>query len=125
MDGILCDHYMPGVRGLDLLREIRQKYPAMATVLLTAQADLTLALAAINEGHIHRFLTKPWDADELRAVLREVMGVAPDPGRAAKDAAIHQRLHEDMTPECDENGAWIIEPSTMPQGGGEDPWPES
>ena len=111
---VLCDHYMPGTHGLDLLIEIRNRYPKLVTVLLTAQADLELVMSALNDGHIHRFMTKPWDPDSLRGQLRKLIfsDIAslerPCSDRAAK---AEDKLREELMPMRDtQTGAFIIDP---------------
>ncbi len=111
---VLCDHYMPGTHGLDLLIELRNRYPSLVTVLLTAQADLELVMSALNDGHIHRFMTKPWDPDALRTQLRKLIfsDVAalerPDSMRAAQ---AEEQLREELMPLRDtQTGAFIIDP---------------
>lgn len=90
---VICDHYMPGTHGLDLLRDLGGSYPKLVTVLLTAQADLGLVMAALNEGHINRFFTKPWDADELRASLRGSLAEAAGPAETSTEGKLAaQRL---------------------------------
>lgn len=110
ISAVLSDQYMPGMHGLDLLCEIRKRHPHLATVLLTAQADLDLVIRAINEGRIHRFFTKPWDGEDLRQEVRGLVygdgGTAPGP-RATADA--ERRLQEELMPERDDSGAFIIE----------------
>lgn len=113
--GVLCDHYMPGTHGLDLLIEIRSRFPSLVTVLLTAQADLELVMAALNDGHIHRFLTKPWEPDELRQQLRRLMFSSaaerelPENSRAAE---AEEKLRAELMPLRDtQTGAFIIDPS--------------
>lgn len=56
---ILSDMRMPGMDGVTLLSQIRQRCPDTVRMLLTGQADLTSAIAAVNEGQLFRFLTKP------------------------------------------------------------------
>lgn len=110
ISAVLSDQYMPGMHGLDLLCEIRSRHPHLATVLLTAQADLDLVIRAINEGRIHRFFTKPWDGEDLREEMRQLLhgdlraGSSPS---ALQDA--ERRLQEELMPERDESGAFIIE----------------
>jgi DNA-binding NtrC family response regulator len=114
IDAIICDHYMPGVHGLELLMEVRRNRPEILTVLLTAQADLALVISALNEGRIHRFFTKPWDAEQMRQQLRSLLfgapgdADAPDAARTREAAAV---LSQEMDLPRDElTGAYIIEP---------------
>lgn len=114
---VVCDHYMPGVPGLDFLVHLRRSRPKVAAILLTAQADIHMALTAINEGRLHRFFTKPWVGDELRAALRRLLKLDPEEkdDRAARLRAEQDRLERAMTLQQDESGAFVIEP---PEGGG-------
>jgi DNA-binding NtrC family response regulator len=64
-DVILSDYLMPEMTGLELLKRCRLFYPEMSRVVLTGQAEMQVVIAAINEGAVFRFLTKPWDEDEL------------------------------------------------------------
>jgi DNA-binding NtrC family response regulator len=70
IDLIISDNLMPGTRGVDLLIEVRQRYPNTVRVMLTGHSDLEDAKAAINEGEVYRFLTKPCAPEELKAVVR-------------------------------------------------------
>lgn len=75
VDVLISDHRMPGMSGLDLLRQARTLDPLMGRILITAYPDLDLAMKALNEARIDRFVTKPIEPrsfrDTLRAVLRE------------------------------------------------------
>jgi response regulator RpfG family c-di-GMP phosphodiesterase len=113
---VICDHYMPGVLGLDFVLHQRRVRPALVTILLTAQADIRMVLTALNEGGIHRFFTKPWDGPEVRRALRQLLGLAaeaPDAAgaRVRRDA---ERLDRTMAPQRDADGAFLIGP---PEGG--------
>ena len=56
---LVSDHIMPGMRGAELLAEVRRGHPAVTTIMLTGHASLRAALSAINAGGVHRLLTKP------------------------------------------------------------------
>lgn len=66
---IISDMRMPGMNGAELLSQARQLAPDTIRVLLTGQADLESAMAAVNEGQIFRFLTKPCPAPSLLQVM--------------------------------------------------------
>ena len=70
VDVVLSDHLMPGMTGLQLLREVRRLKPYAGRIMLTGHADLETAMGAIRQGDIDRFLTKPWDDVELRVALQ-------------------------------------------------------
>jgi DNA-binding NtrC family response regulator len=112
--GIVCDHYMPGLPGLEFLMEVRRRHPRVVTILLTAQADLQLVLAAINDGRIHAFLTKPWSADDLRARLRDLLRSVDERGEIvpAPVPGVAERLADDLLPPRDATGAFIIDAPT-------------
>ena len=108
---VVCDHYMPGLPGLDFLLHLRRKRPELIAILLTAQADLALVIAAINEGHLHRFITKPWDAEELRHALRVLLGLETVPADEVrrKVAQEEARIRRQLVPMQDADGAFLIE----------------
>ncbi|HKU42195.1 MAG TPA: response regulator [Polyangiales bacterium] len=70
---VVSDMRMPNMNGAQLLAEVRKTYPDMIRILLTGQADLEAAIAAVNEGQIFRFLAKPCPAEVMRGVLRSAM----------------------------------------------------
>src|SRR5688572_14980137 len=63
---IVSDHRMPEMTGIDLLAEAAKRWPDTRRVLLTAYSDRELLLDAIKRGHVHEYVLKPWDPDELR-----------------------------------------------------------
>jgi DNA-binding NtrC family response regulator len=71
VDIVLSDMDMPGMNGLDLMIRLRRNHPAAVRLLLTGRGTLAAAVGAINDGEVYRFMTKPWDIDELREVLRQ------------------------------------------------------
>lgn len=67
----IVDQNLPDLPGVDVLRRLRQRWPDTIRIMLTASADTRTAVAAINDGHVYRFVTKPWDNEEFRVMLRE------------------------------------------------------
>lgn len=63
---VVSDHRMPGASGVSLLEQVKRKYPEIVRILTTAYSGLENAVAAVNEGGAFRYVTKPWNLDELR-----------------------------------------------------------
>ncbi len=68
---VISDERLPDMLGRELLREIQKNWPDTIRVTLTGYANVDSVLAAINEGHVFQFLVKPWDDEELKAVVRD------------------------------------------------------
>jgi len=68
---IMTDQRMPSITGVELLSRVRVRYPAAIRLLFTGYMDLEAIIAAINQGHIFRFLKKPWEPEELEAAVVE------------------------------------------------------
>lgn len=66
---VLSDMRMPGMDGAAFLSQVRQQVPDTVRMLLTGQADLDSAIAAVNEGQVFRFLTKPCPPKTLLAAF--------------------------------------------------------
>ena len=62
---VVSDHMMPGMRGVDFLAHLKGVSPDTVKILMTAHADLTTAMDAINNGEVYRFIAKPWDNEKL------------------------------------------------------------
>ena len=90
-DLILSDLCMPNMGGLELLRELRQRAPAVPVLLMTASSAIENAVAAMREGAVD-YLTKPLNIDELSIVIeRTLEGV-----RLKQEAAALKSQVEDL-----------------------------
>jgi len=70
---ILSDQRMPGMTGIELLQQARLIRPETTRLLFTAYADIHTVIDAINRGHVFRYITKPWGAEELESVIRQAV----------------------------------------------------
>ena len=70
---LVADHRMPGMSGTELLERARDLSPETVRVMLTTNADLQTAIDAINQGEVFRFVLKPWDNENLQAVVEEAL----------------------------------------------------
>ncbi len=67
---VVTDQRMPKMTGVELLREVRARTPETVGIILTAFTDVDVLVEAINLGQVYRYITKPWDAKEVRGVLQ-------------------------------------------------------
>ena len=72
VDLVLADIKMPDMDGLELLKQVRQEYPWLTVVLMTAYGCIELAVQAIKAG-AYDFITKPFDHDSLVLTLRKAL----------------------------------------------------
>jgi CheY-like chemotaxis protein/EAL domain-containing protein (putative c-di-GMP-specific phosphodiesterase class I) len=66
IDVIVSDQRMPGLTGVEFLRQAKQLYPETTRIVLSGYSELQSVVAAINEGAVYKFLMKPWDDVQLR-----------------------------------------------------------
>jgi Nif-specific regulatory protein len=67
---IVTDQRMPKMTGLELLREANRVRPDAVGIILTAFTDVDVLIEAINLGQVYRYITKPWEAKEVRGTLQ-------------------------------------------------------
>lgn len=72
-DLVISDARMPGMDGPTLLSEIKKRWPWSIRILLTGYADINSTIKAINDGQIYRYISKPWDDEELKLVIRQAL----------------------------------------------------
>lgn len=68
---VMTDQRMPETTGVEFLTHVRGEHPDAVRLLFTGYADIRAVIEAINQGNVFRYLTKPWDPDELQAVIRQ------------------------------------------------------
>jgi response regulator RpfG family c-di-GMP phosphodiesterase len=68
---IMTDQRMPRVSGVDMLTSAAHGHPQAVRMLFTGYADVDAIIAAINQGHIYKFLKKPWQPRELEEAVRD------------------------------------------------------
>lgn len=68
---VMTDQRMPETTGVEFLTRLRGEHPDAMRLLFTGYADIRAVIEAINQGNVFRYITKPWDPDELEAVIRQ------------------------------------------------------
>jgi FixJ family two-component response regulator len=67
---VITDQRMPGMTGVELLKQVYEQFPETVRIILTGFADSEATINAINDGHIYGYINKPWEPDELKTIVR-------------------------------------------------------
>jgi two-component system, probable response regulator PhcQ len=94
IDVIVADERMPGMSGVQLLTWIAENHPDVVRIVLTAHAEAEMAMRAINDAAVFRFLQKPCDEARLAVAIGEAIEwkAASEAGRQAVEAQQRQLL---------------------------------
>lgn len=96
IDLVISDARMPGMDGPSLLTTIRSRWPWCVRILLTGYADMTATTRAINEGRIYRYISKPWDDDELKVVIRQALAFQYSERRRLKLEKVTRQQNQEL-----------------------------
>ena len=73
---VVSDQRMPGMTGVELLRQVKDLSPNSVRMLLTGYSDLAAIVGSINEGEVFRFVKKPWDNDDMQKTIADAVAIA-------------------------------------------------
>jgi len=77
VDVVVSDFMMPGMNGIELLREVAAKWPNVRRAMLTAQAEKDLVDRSLADGLLHAAFGKPWNNQELVDALKALAAPVP------------------------------------------------
>jgi len=66
---VVSDYRMPGMNGVEFLREVHNRWPECVRIVLSGYADTAAVVEAINEGQIYKFIAKPWNDEEIKGSI--------------------------------------------------------
>ena len=81
---VISDQRMPEMTGVEFLAKVYERHPNTVRMILTGFADMDATIGAINDGHVYAYVTKPWEPDQLKQVVRRA---TPHATRAARRTA--------------------------------------
>ncbi|MDD3484222.1 HD domain-containing phosphohydrolase [Azovibrio restrictus] len=93
---VISDMRMPNMDGAQFLARVRQQWPGIVRVLLTGYADVDSTVAAINEGQIYRYISKPWNEPEVLLTVREALERQALEQEKARLEALTARQNEEL-----------------------------
>lgn len=68
---IISDQRMPDITGVEFFTSLKTTFPDVIKLILTGYTDIEAAISAINHGQVFRYITKPWNPDELNSIIHE------------------------------------------------------
>ena len=89
---LITDQRMPGMTGIELLKRTAPLRPHMVRLILTGYTDATALVEAINCGQVYKYVTKPWDNDELRLTVGRALEHYETSKSRHELALVNQRL---------------------------------
>jgi len=69
----ISDMRMPEMNGAQFLEQVRLRWPGTTRILLTGYADVSSTIEAINRGEIYRYISKPWDDNDLTLIVHQAL----------------------------------------------------
>lgn len=66
---VISDQRMPNMTGIEFFQRMLTEHPKPIRILLTGYADINAVIDAINKGEVYRYVTKPWNTDELKNII--------------------------------------------------------
>lgn len=73
VDLVISDNRLPDIAGVDFLVKVKQLYPDTIRILITGYPDLDSAISAINKDQVYRYISKPWDNEELKLIVTQAL----------------------------------------------------
>jgi len=70
---VVSDYRMPNISGVEFLTKVKAAYPEKVRILFTGYADVEAAEEAVNVGEVFRFISKPWNGEELKDIIRKAI----------------------------------------------------
>lgn len=124
---LMSDNDMAEMKGTELLRLVRERHPAVVRLLMTGRGTFDSAVAAINQGEVHRYLTKPFDAEQIRREVLDASARHDELSRTTEASLAADRrrlLFEQLEQECpgithlarDPSGTYLIDPRRSDAG---------
>jgi len=92
---------MPEMTGVELLRQVKEAAPTTVRMLLTGYSDLAAIVGSVNDGEVFRFISKPWDNQEIQNTVAAAAAIALELAETAATPPI--------VPETMEAGVLVIE----------------
>ena len=70
---VLTDQRMPDMSGVEFVAEVCRRHPSTVRMILTGFSDIDAIIQAINDGHVYAYITKPWEPEQLKQLMKQAV----------------------------------------------------
>ena len=91
---VISDHIMPNIKGDELLKRIHAISPRTLKIMLTGQADIEAVGNAIKNAKLYRYITKPWETEDLSLTVKEAVNSYLQDKKLAEQNAQLQQMNQ-------------------------------
>ena len=116
IDVIVSDMRMPNMDGAQFFEAVRARWPQTVRILLTGYSDTTSAIAAVNQGEIYRYLSKPWVDDELCATVKSALEYAELKHERERLLELTRKQNAELEEKVEERTAHLSEANAKLRG---------
>lgn len=104
---IISDHIMPGMKGDELLKQVHLISPKTIKIMLTGQANVEAIANAINSAKLYRYITKPWQAEDLKLTVKQAINSYFQDQQLTEQNAQLQRMNNELAKSNNDQAALI------------------
>jgi len=112
IDVVVSDMRMPNMDGAEFLKIVSNNWPSTIRILLTGYADISSTIAAVNEGNIYKYISKPWEDNDLKITIKNALKSKKIEKERDRLLTI-TRTQNDKLKELNENLEQIVEKRTF------------
>ncbi|EAZ88399.1 diguanylate cyclase domain-containing protein [Crocosphaera chwakensis] len=99
---VVCDHFLPGMLGSEILCQLHHLYPHTLKILLTGQASFEGVIKAVNQANLYRYIAKPWNEIDLTLTIKEALRSYEQSQQLKKQNQVLQKINQELQIEIQE-----------------------
>ncbi|MEG4623386.1 PAS domain S-box protein [Microcoleus sp. w1-18aA5] len=104
---VISDYLMPNIKGDELLKQIHRISPKTIKIMLTGQADLEAVANTIKYAKLYRYISKPWQSEDLKLTVKEAINSYFMEKQLAQQNAQLQKLNQELETLVEERTAQL------------------
>jgi response regulator RpfG family c-di-GMP phosphodiesterase len=105
---LIADYRMPRMTGTELLLEVQRRWPETLRIVLSGYSEVSAIISAINEGAVYKFITKPWNDEEIKLHIRRALeqhALEAENRRLAHEITVQNQQLVELNEQLDQRAA--------------------